>query len=299
MTTAALLLAGCSSTSPKPDRTSETRSVIKELGNTMKLLQTMDTYLSQMQENLVKCRGLAVQAANGIYTRSDRKHKNMDFAGHLDEVARITEHAFFNGRPLFNRLDKKWQSGLQIVLDARQPALMFLLPAMDPTVFGTFSTDKKLYTKNNVPLKDGKLLHIATLKKANQSISGIDNCLMKVAEFRSIAGAWKKRLGYALEIQKTLIAGRRKDIRKTVSRIENEVFRLTLRSANGIHSPFDRKMLNQTYTELLLELKRISCTYGVSSGIADFNPGRDNLLTVKGSEALRMKIVKIRGKSQG
>lgn len=295
----ATLSTGCSSRASRPSNRMEYRTVIKELSNTIALLDTTEGYLLRIRKCLRRSRELAVQAANGIYTGQDRRIKNLEFYSLLDEISRLVEHALFNGMPVLNTNDKRWPATVQVIPDARQPSLVIKLPALDPSVWKMFSTDRAHYDRNGTPTGNPVVSHISSIGAATVAIGRIDFALMDIAEKLAINGDWKTRLDYASRIQQALLEKKPEIIKLIVRSIEKRVFHLSLRSANGIYSPFDRRLLNHEYVSLVLELKRIGKVYGVKSGLAVFNPRTENLLTVRSADSIRMRVLKTLGKQTG
>ncbi|WP_049623743.1 flagellin [Frateuria defendens] len=66
------------------------------------LAQTAGSALDQVTSNLQSIRDLAVQAANGTYTDSDRQAIDTEVQQRLQEITRIANQTSFNGRNILN-----------------------------------------------------------------------------------------------------------------------------------------------------------------------------------------------------
>jgi flagellin len=66
------------------------------------LAQTAGSALDQVTSNLQAIRDLAVQAANGTYTQSDRSSINQEVQQRLAEITRIANQTTFNGSNVLN-----------------------------------------------------------------------------------------------------------------------------------------------------------------------------------------------------
>jgi flagellin len=66
------------------------------------MLQTMEGAMGVMDENLVRMKELAEQAATGSYSSAQRSIMNAEFAEMADEIERIAESTRFNGIAMLN-----------------------------------------------------------------------------------------------------------------------------------------------------------------------------------------------------
>lgn len=74
---------------------------LRNVNDGVSMLQTADATLSTITQGLQRVRDLAVQAANGTNSESDRAALMLEAQEQLDEVERISKTASFNGQPLF------------------------------------------------------------------------------------------------------------------------------------------------------------------------------------------------------
>ena len=66
------------------------------------LVQTAEGALSEVSNNLVRMRELAVESANGTLSTADRTSLNDEFAALLSEIDRVATQTEFNGTSLLN-----------------------------------------------------------------------------------------------------------------------------------------------------------------------------------------------------
>jgi flagellin len=78
-------------------------NVAKNNANTaINMFQTMDSDLAQVQSNLQRMRDLATQAANGVYSDTERSMLDKEFGALWEENARIIKSSKFADKNLFN-----------------------------------------------------------------------------------------------------------------------------------------------------------------------------------------------------
>lgn len=83
----------------------------KNANDGISLVQTAEGALTEVHDMLNRMKELATQAANGIYTKSDRDKLQDEVVALRDEINRIAENTDFNGTKL---LDGKLNTQLQI-----------------------------------------------------------------------------------------------------------------------------------------------------------------------------------------
>ena len=75
---------------------------IRNANDAVSFVQTAEGGIAKINEALQRMRELAVQAANGTYTASDRENLNAEFQQLSSEVARVASQTEFNGLAMFN-----------------------------------------------------------------------------------------------------------------------------------------------------------------------------------------------------
>jgi len=68
----------------------------QNIQNGISFIQTTEGYLQESQDIVHRVRELAVQAANGIYTQTDRLQIQVEVSQLVDEINRVASHAQFN-----------------------------------------------------------------------------------------------------------------------------------------------------------------------------------------------------------
>ncbi|HEW92238.1 MAG TPA: flagellin [Thermotogaceae bacterium] len=146
--------------------------------NTMGLLNTAEGGIGSITENLQRMRELALQAANGTLTESDRTALQEEFNQLLqgiDETVRNTEYNTI--KVLAGDVNN-----LNVQTGANEGQnLEITIPNMDT---------------ENLGLRD---LNISTVEGAQSALKVIDTALENVSNVRSRIGAWNNRLEHAAE----------------------------------------------------------------------------------------------------
>ena len=152
----------------------------------MSLVQTTDGYLQEASNIIQRVRVLAVQAANGIYTSSDRQMIQVEVSQLVDEVNRIASQAEFNSLALLqghfargSRLGSMW---LHIGPNMHQRERVYIQTM----------TSRSL----GLTRQDGTILTISTPDFANESIGVLDIALNQINKQRADLGAYQNRLEY-------------------------------------------------------------------------------------------------------
>jgi flagellin len=156
----------------------------RNIGNAVSFIQTTEGYLQESQDILHRVRELAVQSANGIYTREDRMQIQVEVSQLIDEVNRIASHAQFNGMNLLlgdfargNALD-----GVQFQVGAN-------MDQSERAYIGTM-TAGALAIEN---------ITITSPDSANLTIGTIDTALTVVSKQRADLGAYQNRFEMAAQ----------------------------------------------------------------------------------------------------
>ncbi len=157
------------------------------------LIQTADGYLEDTSEIVNRIRELAIQAANGVYTKEDRLQLQVEISQLVDELDRITSHAQYNAVNLFTGRFSR----------ADDPDQHVYWGSMWFHVGANMDQRTRLYinTMNSKALglrefKTGRLLNVSTQGGANASIGKLDVALRKVSRQRADLGASQNELEY-------------------------------------------------------------------------------------------------------
>ena len=150
-------------------------------------IQTTEGYLQQTSDIIQRVRVLGIQAANGIYSDSDRQLIQVEVSQLVDEVDRIASQAEFNRfQVLTGNFAKKSKTGsMWFHMGPNQNQ-------RERTYIGTM-TAQALGLRAN----DKSIVSISTPGKANDTIGKADSALEKLMKQRADLGAYQNRLEHA------------------------------------------------------------------------------------------------------
>jgi flagellin len=150
----------------------------------MSFVQTAEGYLDQSAQIIQRMRVLAVQAANGIYTREDRQLIQVEISALIDEVDRIASQAEFNKFKVltgeFSKVNPKASMWFHLGANQNQRERVFV---------GTM-------TANAFGFKQGERLALSLSSPggANTAIGVLDASLQRLSKQRADLGAYYNRL---------------------------------------------------------------------------------------------------------
>ena len=155
------------------------RQAERNTENGLSFIQTADGFLDQVANVLQRIRVLAVQAANGIYSDTDRQLMQVEVSQLIDEVDRVASQAEFNR---FKMLLGDY---------ARSSLVSSMWFHMGPNkdqreraYIGTMTAQALEINKVNVK----------TTSESNDAIGTVDNALTKLFKQRADLGAYANRL---------------------------------------------------------------------------------------------------------
>jgi len=151
----------------------------------MSFVQTAEGYLNQSASIIQRMRVLAIQAANGIYSPSDRQIIQVEVSALVDEVDRIASQAEFNRFKVltgeFARVNAKASMWFHLGANMNQRERVYI---------GTMTA--QAFKFRDVA---GKIaVSISTPDGANRAIGILDASLQKLAKQRADLGAYYNRL---------------------------------------------------------------------------------------------------------
>jgi flagellin len=170
------------------------RQAARNIMDSVNFVQTTEGYLQATTSSLQRMRELAVQAANGIYTSSDRMQIQVEVTQLVDEVDRIASQAQFN---TLNMLTGRFASPTDPNITTAG-MVVHMGANMDERewVFISDVTAEKLgLYESGAP--DKTAISFSTTEKANQAIGTIDKALEVVSRERANLGAYQNRLEFA------------------------------------------------------------------------------------------------------
>ena len=147
----------------------------------MSLVQTAEGYLHQTTELVQRLRELAIQAANGIYTKSDRQLIQMEVSQLVNEIDRVASQAEFNRRRLLFGDMSRGKGSMTFHVGANSEQ--------------RFKMNIEAMAAENLKVKSGgKAFSFSTPGQANAGIGVLDEALQLVTKQRANLGAMSNRL---------------------------------------------------------------------------------------------------------
>jgi len=150
----------------------------------MSFVQTAEGYLDQSAQIIQRIRVLAVQSANGIYTREDRQLIQVEVSALIDEVDRIASQAEFNRFKVltgeFSKVNPKASMWFHLGANQNQRERVFV-GTMTASAFG-FKQGERL------------ALSLSSPGGANTAIGVLDAALQRLSKQRADLGAYYNRL---------------------------------------------------------------------------------------------------------
>jgi len=150
----------------------------------MSFIQTAEGYLQQTADIIQRIRTLGVQAANGIYSASDRQLIQVEVSQLVDEVDRIASQAEFNRFDLlmgrFSRTSRTGSMWFQMGPNQNQRERAFI-GTMTSTSLGLRGADRKIVS-------------VSTAGAANATLGAADKALDVILRQRAELGAYYNRL---------------------------------------------------------------------------------------------------------
>ena len=162
----------------------------KNINNGVSFIQATEGYLQETTDILQRIRELSVQAANGIYTESDRMQIQVEVSQLVAEVDRIASQAQFNGmNMLTGSFAKDSVSGgimqFQIGANVDQNVRVFV---------GTMTAQALGLTGGQA---EEEVVSVSNPDTANVAITTIDEALKRVNAQRADLGAYQNRFELA------------------------------------------------------------------------------------------------------
>jgi flagellin len=141
------------------------------------LVQVADGALSGVNDMLQRMRDLAVQAANGTFTDTQRANLDAELQALMSEVNRVSSDTDFNGIKILSGSVSTAASAvtLQVGADASQ-SIAFTIATMNTTQLGVSG------------------IAISTANSASAAIASIDAAIVTVNQARANMGAVQNRL---------------------------------------------------------------------------------------------------------
>ena len=164
----------------------------RNINNGVSFIQATEGYLQETTDILQRIRELSVQAANGIYTESDRMQIQVEVSQLVAEVHRIASQAQFNGmNMLTGSFAKDSVSGgimqFQIGANVDQNVRVYV---------GTMTAQALGLTGGQ---GNDEVVSVSNPDTANVAITTIDEALKRVNSQRADLGAYQNRFELAAQ----------------------------------------------------------------------------------------------------
>ncbi len=207
------------------------------------MLQTAEGDLAIIQENLQRMRDLAVQAANGVYSSSEREMLNTEFQTRMSEIDRIGVSSKFSDLALLD--GTLTAADLQIGTDSTINSRIDISTAFTRIAASTIGASGSNFLEDAV---------ITTAALARTAIDIVDNAMSTISLKRSNIGATVNRLNSTvtrIDVRKENLSSANSVIRDTD--IASETANLTKYQILQQSSSILLKQANQS-TQMALTL---------------------------------------------
>jgi len=162
-------------------------SVAKSNAQTgINMIQTGESDLAVIQDNLQRMRDLSVQASNGVYSSSERKMLNSEFQNRISEIDRIAKSSKFSST---NLLDGSITGSLNLQIGTDNIAGQDTIDIS--SIFKNFKAGQGV-----MPTVSNSSVSTASL--ATIQISAMSTAISAVSSARSLMGATINRLQGAI-----------------------------------------------------------------------------------------------------
>jgi flagellin len=147
------------------------------------MIQTAESDLSVIQDNLQRMRDLSIQSANGVYSTAERKMLSAEFNARAVEIDRIAQSSSFSDRKL---MDSNIGASLELQIGTNNTAN----DRIDiVSAFKNFTG-----TSSNMLGTSGVNSYISQVALAKAAITNIDKAMSTVSNTRGAMGAMINRL---------------------------------------------------------------------------------------------------------
>ena len=171
---------------------------VRNANDAISLVQTADGALVEVESMLQRMRELAVQAASGTTSLSDKEALNTELVALRNQIEDIADDTQWNGTDLLDGASSS--VAFQVGANASQTVTMTTLADLQTagTAFSSLSgTSGETTLATLVVWKTGNLANSVTA--ANNAITGLDSAITVVNTKRAELGAMTNRLEYAAD----------------------------------------------------------------------------------------------------
>jgi flagellin len=151
--------------------------------NGLSFIQVAESGLGQVNDILQRIRSLSVQAANGIYSETDRGQIALEISQLIEEVDRISTTAEFNGRKILTG---------ELASNSKKASMFFHVgPNENQRIRAYIAT---MNAKAFGLVENSRAKTISTVGKANAMIGQADAAIDKLNRQRADLGAYYNRM---------------------------------------------------------------------------------------------------------
>lgn len=168
------------------------------------VLQTVEGDISVIEDNLLRIRDLANQAANGVYSEESMKAMQNEVDARIEEINRIAHASNFNGLNLLNG-NPAFANGLRLQVGANSDAATNAVTVPAEVFANAEASSLGLINKANGAQFDTTSEIFSSASNAALFIADVDVALTKMNEHKATIGAIQNRLESATESLTTMI----------------------------------------------------------------------------------------------
>ena len=155
-----------------------TRQAKRNAGDSISMIQTAEGGLGEISNILIRMRELSIQAASDTIGSPERNYTDVEYQELKNEISRISKATSFNGKTL---------------LDGQSGVLEFQIGQMNDPMLDRLSFDFSQANATAMALGIDNV-SLATKLGAQQSITVLDDALIRVNGIRAKMGAAQNRL---------------------------------------------------------------------------------------------------------
>ena len=167
------------------------------------VLQTVEGDISVIEDNLLRIRDLATQAANGIYSEESMQAMQNEVNARIEEINRIANASNFNGLNLLNGNDA-FKNGLRLQVGANSEKATNCVVVPAEVFANAEASSLGLIVNNGAQFASTEEV-FASASNAALFIADVDKALTKMNSHKATIGAIQNRLESANNSLTTMI----------------------------------------------------------------------------------------------
>ena len=167
------------------------------------VLQTVEGDISVIEDNLLRIRDLATQAANGIYSEESMQAMQNEVNARIEEINRIANASNFNGLNLLNGNDA-FKNGLRLQVGANSEKATNCVVVPAEVFANAEASSLGLIANNDAQFTTTEEV-FASASNAALFIADVDKALTKMNSHKATIGAIQNRLESANNSLTTMI----------------------------------------------------------------------------------------------